>query len=128
MTLTESLKKIRKQYKMTQEDVSKYLGISRSGYTYYETGKTVPSIEMLKKLAVMYDTTIDNVVGMPQKKISTGRAVAEANLISDGLDPLMYMKKDEKTLIMAFRLLSEEEKKKITDDVLSRLSEKEEEI
>ena len=125
MTLTESLKKIRKQYKMTQEDVAKFLGISRSGYTYYETGKTVPSVEMLKKLAMMYDTTIDNVVGMPQKKISTGRAVAESNLISDALDPLMYMKKDEKTLIMAFRLLSDEEKKKITNDAIAMISEKE---
>lgn len=126
MTLTESLKKIRKQYKMTQEDVAKFLGISRSGYTYYETGKTVPSVEMLKKLAVMYDTTIDNVVGMPQKKSVSGRAVSETGYISEGLDPLMYMKKEEKTLIMAFRLLTEEEKKKITNDAIAMISEKEE--
>ena len=126
MTLTESLKKIRKQYKMTQEDVSKYLGISRSGYTYYETGKTVPSIEMLKKLATMYDTTIDNVVGMPQEKNVSGRAVSETGYIGEGLDPLMYMKKEEKNLIMAFRLLSEEEKKKITNDAIAMLSKKEE--
>ena len=125
MTLTESLKKIRKQYKMTQEDVAKFLGISRSGYTYYETGKTVPSVEMLKKLAVMYDTTIDNVVGMPDKKTVSGKAVGETNFISEGLDPLMYMKKDEKTLIMAFRLLSDEEKKKITNDAIAMISEKE---
>ncbi|MBO5937621.1 MAG: helix-turn-helix transcriptional regulator [Clostridia bacterium] len=126
MTLTESLKKIRKQYKMTQEEVAQFLGISRSGYTYYETGKTVPSIEMLKKLATMYDTTIDNVVGMPQEKNVSGRAVSETGYISEGLDPLMYMKKEEKNLIMAFRLLSEEEKKKITNDAIAMLSKKEE--
>ena len=125
MTLTDSLKKIRKQYKMTQEDVAKFLGISRSGYTYYETGKTVPSVEMLKKLAMMYDTTIDNVVGMPDKKTTIGRSVGEGSFISEGLDPLMYMKKEEKTLIMAFRLLSDEEKKKITDDAIAMISEKE---
>ena len=124
MTLTESLKKIRKQYKMTQEDVAKFLGISRSGYTYYETGKTVPSVEMLKKLAVMYDTTIDNVVGMPQKNSVTGKAVGESNFAGGGMDPLIYMKKDEKTLIMAFRLLSEEEKKKLTDEAIAMISEK----
>ena len=126
MTLTESLKKIRKQYKMTQEEVAQFLGISRSGYTYYETGKTVPSIEMLKKLATMYDTTIDNVVGMPQEKNVSGRAVSETGYISEGLDPLMYMKKEEKNLIMAFRLLSEEEKKKITNDAIAMLSKTEE--
>ena len=124
MTLTESLKKIRKQYKMTQEDVAKFLGISRSGYTYYETGKTVPSVEMLKKLAVMYDTTIDNVVGMPQKSSLTGKSVGESNFVGEGIDPLMYMKKDEKTLIMAFRLLSDEEKKKLTDETIAMISAK----
>ncbi len=128
MTLTESLKRIRKQYKMTQEDVAKFLGISRSGYTYYETGKTVPSVDMLKKLAVMYDTTIDNVVGMPQKKVSSGKTVGETNFISEGLDPLMYMKKEEKTLIMAFRLLSDEEKKKLTNEAITMISEKEEQL
>lgn len=128
MTLTESLKRIRKQYKMTQEDVAKFLGISRSGYTYYETGKTVPSVDMLKKLAVMYDTTIDNVVGMPQKKVSSGKTVGETNFISEGLDPLMYMKKEEKTLIMAFRLLSDEEKKKLTNEAITMISEKEEQF
>ena len=128
MTLTESLKRIRKQYKMTQEDVAKFLGISRSGYTYYETGKTVPSVEMLKKLATMYDTTIDDVVGMPQKKSVSGKSVAETNFMGEGIDPLMYMKKEEKTLIMAFRLLSDEEKKKLTDEAITMLSEKEEQM
>ena len=124
MTLTESLKRIRKQYKMTQEDVAKFLGISRSGYTYYETGKTVPSVDMLKKLAVMYDTTIDDVVGLPQRKNVSGKSVGETNFVSEGMDPLMYMKKDEKTLIMAFRLLSDEEKKKITNEAIAMISEK----
>ena len=128
MTLGESLKKIRKQYKMTQEDIAKLLGISRSGYTYYETGKTVPSVEMLKKLATMYDTTIDDVVGMPQKKSVSGKSVAETNFMGEGIDPLMYMKKEEKTLIMAFRLLSDEEKKKLTDEAITMLSEKEEQM
>ena len=128
MKLTESLKKIRKQYKMTQEDVAKFLGISRSGYTYYETGKTVPSVETLKRLAIMYDTTIDEVVGMPQEKSVAGKSVAESNFMGKGMDPLMYMKKEEKTLIMAFRLLSDEEKKKLTDEAITLLSEKEEQV
>jgi transcriptional regulator with XRE-family HTH domain len=125
MTLTESLKKIRKQYKMTQEDVAQFLGISRSGYTYYETGKTAPSIETLKRLAAMYDTTIDNVVGVPQKKAVSNKGVSEESIIREGKDPLMYMKKQEKTLIMAFRLLSDEEKEKFTDELMALLSEKE---
>ena len=125
MTLGESLKKIRKQYKMTQEDVAKFLGVSRSGYTYYETGKTVPSIETLRKLAMMYDTTIDNIVGVPAKKSSAGKNITDIALISESnADPLMYMKKEEQTLIMAFRLLSEESKEEITEKVVSMIDNK----
>ena len=125
MTLGESLKKIRKQYKMTQEDVAKFLGVSRSGYTYYETGKTVPSIETLRKLAMMYDTTIDNIVGVPAKKSSAGKNITDIALISESnADPLMYMKKEEQTLIMAFRLLSEESKEEITEKVVSMIDSK----
>ena len=127
MTLGESLKKIRKQYKMTQEDVAKFLGVSRSGYTYYETGKTVPSIDMFRKLAMMYDTTIDSIVGVPAKKNATGKNITDISLISENnADPLMYMKKEEQTLIMAFRLLSEEDKTKITEKVVSMIDGKNE--
>lgn len=118
MTLAETLKRIRKKYKMTQEEVSQFLGVSRSGYTYYETGKTVPSVDTLKKLAVMYDTTVDEIIGLPPKN-SSGRKVSEDNISAKGVDPLMYMKKEEQSLIMAFRLASKENKEKIIKEVFA---------
>lgn len=125
MTLGELLKKTRKQYKMTQGDVAKLLGVSRSGYTYYENGRSTPSIETLKKLAVIYDTTVDEIVGMPTRKTAQGKATASSLLVAEGnTDPLMFMKKDEQALIMAFRLLSDDEKKKVSEMTLSLLSER----
>ena len=112
MTLAESLKNIRKKYKMTQEEVALFLGVSRSGYTYYETGKSEPSVDTLKKLAAMYDTTIDEIVGS-SAKIRPVRNISEEDLSHKGADPLMFMKKDEQSLIMAFRLASKENKDKI---------------
>ncbi len=127
MTLGESLKSIRKKYKMTQGDVAKLLGISRSGYTYYETDTTVPSIETLKKLAVVYDTSVDDIIGMPAKKGASGKTAASSLLVAEShIDPLIYMKKEEQALIMAFRLLSEEEKKQVSEMTLSLLSENKE--
>ena len=122
MDITESLKSIRKQYKMTQEDVAKFLGISRSGYTYYETGKSLPSIDVLRKLAAIYDTTIDAVVGNPVKTSASryGRAGA---VMEDCSDPLMYMKKEEQEIIMAYRLLSDEAKEKFRQISLDMLDE-----
>lgn len=119
MTLGESLKKIRKQYKLTQQEVAKLVGVSRSAYTYYETGKTMPTLDVLKKLSAVYSTSIDVIVG---------NAVYEGGIMSDGFsaaegktDPLMYMKKDEKSLIMIYRLMDEKEKellKKTVDQIL----------
>ena len=125
MTVADSLKKIRKQYKLTQEDVAKFLGISRSGYTYYETGKSLPSIDVLKKLAAMYDTSIDNVVGNTVKNADP--RYAKSNLaMEDCSDPLMYMKKDEQEVVMAYRLLDDEEKDKLRQYTMELLSEKSE--
>ena len=122
MTLAESLKKIRKQYKMTQEDIAKLLGISRSGYTYYETGKTIPSVEILQKLSAIYNTTIDFIVGNPIRGNADSRYSTDILSVSEGnTDPLIYMKKDEQALIMAFRLLPDEEKSKLQAVVMEMI-------
>ena len=122
MELTESLKAIRKQYKMTQEDIAKLLGISRSGYTYYETGKTTPSVEVLQKLSAIYNTSIDIIVGNPTRVTADSRYYSEILSVREGnADPLIYMKKEEQALIMAFRLLSDEEKQKLNMTAMEML-------
>ena len=127
MTLGESLKKIRKQYKMTQEEIAKLLGMGRSGYTYYETGKTVPSIEVLQKLSAIYNTTIDAIVGNVNNVSYDKRYSEDILLVSEGnTDPLIYMKKEEQALIMAFRLLSAEDKDKLRGVAMDMLTEAQE--
>ena len=127
MTLGESLKKIRKQYKMTQEEIAKLLGMGRSGYTYYETGKTVPSIEVLQKLSAIYSTSIDAIVGNTNNASFDKRYSEDILSVSEGnMDPLMYMKKDEQALIMAFRLLSAEDKDKLKSVAMDLLTEAQE--
>lgn len=122
MTLGESLKTIRKRFNMTQDEVAVFLGVSRSGYTYYETGKSEPSIDTLKKLATIYDITVDEILSMPSKKIM-GRKIAEDDIAASGADPIMFMKKDEKSLVMAYRLASKENKEKILSEAFALASE-----
>ena len=108
MTIAESLKKIRKQYKLKQEDVSKLIGVSRSGYAYYETGKTLPSIEVLEKLSAVYKTSIDVIIG---NQVNFNGGMSDGSSVAEGKkDPLMFMQKDEQTLVMVYRLLSEKGK------------------
>lgn len=62
-TLTDRLKEKRKEYKLTQQAVADKLGITQSTYAYYETGRNEPDIEMLKRLADVFQTSIDFLVG-----------------------------------------------------------------
>ena len=107
---------------MTQDEVAVFLGVSRSGYTYYETGKSEPSIDTLKKLATIYDITVDEILSMPSKKVM-GRKIAEDDIAASGADPIMFMKKDEKSLVMAYRLASKENKEKILSEAFALASE-----
>lgn len=49
---------------MTQEEVSKLLNISQTNYSKYELGKINIPIETLKKLSIIFNTSIDYLLGM----------------------------------------------------------------
>ncbi|KAA0766325.1 helix-turn-helix domain-containing protein [Bacillus sp. SH5-2] len=59
--IEERLKKARG--KRTQEEVAKYLGISRARYSHYENGRSEPDNETLKKLADFFDLSVDYLLG-----------------------------------------------------------------
>lgn len=61
--VSERLKALRKEHKLSQKEVGKILGISESGYGYYEQGRNEPSIDMINKLADRYNVTADYLLG-----------------------------------------------------------------
>ena len=61
--IAERIKSKREQKNMTQDEVAKIMGISRVSYTLYETGKNKPSLKNLIKLADIFETSIDYLVG-----------------------------------------------------------------
>ena len=52
-----------------------------------------------------------------------GRKIAEDDIAASGADPIMFMKKDEKSLVMAYRLASKENKEKILSEAFALASE-----
>lgn len=60
---SERIKEERKRRKLTQEDIAEQLGITRSAYTLYETGKTQPSLETAVKLADIFQVSLDYLTG-----------------------------------------------------------------
>lgn len=57
------LKELRKDYKLTQEQLGKKLGLSRSTIAMYETNASEPDFETLSKLADFFGVSIDYLLG-----------------------------------------------------------------
>lgn len=53
------LKVLRRKLGITQSQTAYYLGVTRSTYAYYETGKVQPSLETLRKIARLYGVSAD---------------------------------------------------------------------
>lgn len=61
-SLSFTIKKYRKSAGLTQQQVADAIGVKRSAYAYYEVGKSVPKLNALKKLALIYKTTVDGLI------------------------------------------------------------------
>lgn len=61
--IPERLKYYRMKYEKTQEQIAKELGISQSTYGNYEAGNRKPDIETIAKIADIYETSVDNILG-----------------------------------------------------------------
>ena len=58
------IKDLREDHDMTQKDISKYLDMKQSQYSRYERGiRDVPT-DILIKLALLYNTTTDYILGI----------------------------------------------------------------
>ena len=56
--LASNLKKAREKAELTQKQVSKIVNIERSSLSYYEIGRSLPSIFTLIKLSEIYRISI----------------------------------------------------------------------
>jgi transcriptional regulator with XRE-family HTH domain len=59
----ENLKEYRLSNGMTMKQVAEKIGVAECTYCAYEHGKREPNIEKLKKLASIFDCSVDDLVG-----------------------------------------------------------------
>lgn len=62
-TIGKRLKELRSQFDWTQKDVAEKLMVTRSAYAQYETDNKTPTIDTLMKLAELYKTSVDYIIG-----------------------------------------------------------------
>ncbi len=60
--LSEKLKQLRAEHKLTQAQIANILNISRSTYNNYEQNVSEPNIETLIRLADHYHITVDSLL------------------------------------------------------------------
>lgn len=60
--LSDNLILLRTLKGYSQEEIAEKIGISRQAYAKWEKGETIPDVDKCNKLAVLYNTTIDNLL------------------------------------------------------------------
>ena len=60
--LRENLRRLREEAGYSQEQVARFLNVNRATYTYYETGKTTPSVDDVYLLSRLYGRTMEDLL------------------------------------------------------------------
>jgi len=61
---SERFKSLRKESKLTQDQLAKKFYINKSSISRYENGQQIPELETLEKLASFFDVSIDYLLGL----------------------------------------------------------------
>ena len=62
------LRDLREDKDLNQTHIAKYLGMSQTGYSKYETGENDIPTEVLVKLAKFYKTSTDYILGLTDEQ------------------------------------------------------------
>lgn len=66
----ENLKEARINSGLSQKEVAEQLGVAKSTYSLYESGRREPDVERIKKLAQIIGVSSDALLGLPESPIT----------------------------------------------------------
>lgn len=99
MLIGEKIKELRKNSKITQEQLGNAIGVSKMAISYFEKGKKSPGRESLEKIADYFGVTTDYLLGRsedPELNEEENKVVSE----------------EGKNIMSLIESLSEDERKK----------------
>ena len=73
------LKELREEKDLYQKDIAKYLNMSQTGYSQYETETNDIPTQILKLLAKYYNTSIDYLLYLTDEKKPYSKSIIEKN-------------------------------------------------
>lgn len=114
--LCERLRQFRKDNRLTQQNIADVLKVDRTTYTYYETGATQPSVKTICKLAKIYNVSVGHLVGVEENHPELCREVTSNPTRlrqTSKMDSFPYLEKSEQSLLVHYRLISDEKKSEV---------------
>ena len=66
--VSDSIKKLRKEKKMTQDELAAKLNVTRQAVSNWEMGKTQPDVETLTQLAEIFGVSVERIIYGREKK------------------------------------------------------------
>ncbi len=110
--LSEQLKLIRKANGFTQQALADAVGIERSTYASYETGRNKPDVILLKRIANAFGVSSDFILEIDTTKELNMKDV-KTSYDKDECSLMNALSKDEKEVIAMYRLLPKEKKEEL---------------
>ena len=118
--LMKNLKRLRKEHKLTQDEVSVLISKERSSIAKYETGKIIPPLSILALFAKLYNVTFDELCGIsPPSKPVTVKSDGD---IGDDSVSFAQLSKQEQLMILKIRMMSDEEKDELLNSINIKIS------
>ncbi|AEE96927.1 helix-turn-helix domain-containing protein [Mahella australiensis] len=124
--LYERLVELRKERKMTQEELANVLGISRSALSLYETDKRQPDFQTICRLADFFNVSVDYLLGRTDDRCGVARTTYKAGNkadfilrdpdIREALDELDYITADEKESLLTHLYGIKSKRQRARDD------------
>jgi len=111
--LGNRLKRAREKKRMTQQEVADKLGVSNGAISGYERNYRDPDTEMLKKLATLYEVSVDYL---------TGNVIKESSATYE-IDKEQKLREDVKNFVEILVELPEH-KRKLVEEMIKTLHEK----
>ncbi len=118
LPLNQKLRSLREKCGLTQEQIAKVLNVDRSTYTYYEIGKTEPSLTSLLKLAKLYKVDWNELLGgnsstMVVAHDPVGFKKAPAAKLGENSRHIYDLDRQEQMLLLYFRSLNADDQQQV---------------
>ena len=80
--IAERIKALRESAAMTQAELARRLGVTRSGVNAWEMGISVPSTQYVVELALLFGVSTDYLLGIPKTKTVSVDGLSEEEIAS----------------------------------------------